>query len=177
MTESAHVTSIAAIREFKANVTTFREELSMVLDQIRHKILHAIEYIERDRPVYWKNQVRRGFDDVAEARSRLAACELRRSGDFRPSCIEEKEALALARRRLRQAQETVEHVRRWGLKLRSEWDEFQGRTAQLDNCIQESAPQALRYLERVASILESYADLKSQPEQSQAPSTPDETSS
>ena len=161
MSESAHVTSIMAIRDFKANLTTFREEIGLVLDEIRHKILYAIEYIERDRPVYWKNQVRRGFDDVAAARSRLAACQLQKTVDFHPSCIEEKEELTMARRKLQQAQETVERVRHWGFQLRNELNEFHGRTAQLDHCLHEGVPQALLFLERAVTILESYAEVRS----------------
>ncbi len=175
MSESAHVTSIAAIRDFKAKMTTFREEIILVLDEIRHKILHAIDDIERDRPIYWNKQVRRSFDDVATARSRLATCKLSRTADFHPSCIEEKEAMALARRRLQHAQETVDQVQRWSLKLRSEMNDFQGRTAQLDHCIHEGAPQALRFLERAASILESYADVRSQAGGRSEEAQPDDT--
>jgi hypothetical protein len=154
------VTSFAAIRDFKANLTTFREDIALVLDEIRHKILNAIDYIERDRPVYWKNQIRRGFDDVAAARSRLSACQLQKTADFQPSCIEEKEELAMARRKLRRAQETVERVQHWGFKLRNELNEFHGRTAQLDHCMHDGVPQALLFLERAATILESYADVR-----------------
>lgn len=160
MAESAHVTSIAAIRDFRAAVLAFHDEADQALGAVRQQVLKALDWFEHDRPQFWKLQVRRGFEDVAEARSRLMSCQMKEVAGHRPSCYEEKEALRHAQRRLRKAQEKVELTRRCANQLRHELDELKGRLAPLEGFLAGEVPRMLALLERVCTILEDYAGVR-----------------
>lgn len=163
MGQSAKVTSISAIREFRAAVIEFQDEADQALGAVRQQILKALQWFEHDRPQFWKLQVRRGFEQVAEARSRLMTCQMKEVAGHRPTCYEEKEALRLAQRRLRIAQEKVELTSRSANALRHEIDELKGRLAPLEGFLAGEIPRMLALLERVSKILEDYAGVVTEP--------------
>jgi len=160
MSDSAHVTSLDAMRDFRAALIGFREETISSLDAMRQEVHKAIDWLEHDRGVYWRERVRKGFDDISAARIALENCRRRGVAGHKPSCIEEQAALKKAKDRLATAQEKVELVRRWSQKVREEADEFRARVGQLSRCIENDLPQAVALLERMLAALEEYADLR-----------------
>jgi hypothetical protein len=156
---SAHVRRISVIRDFRARLIRFAEEVEGALLSVQSEIQRASEWIEQDRPRYWTVQVQKAFDQVAAARTALNTCQMRTVAGRRPSCIEEKQALASARRRLQHCQEQIERVKRWSTKIRHESDEFRGRLAGLRRLLEFDIPRALLLLERTADVLEAYADI------------------
>src|SRR4051812_19107517 len=115
MGDSANVRSLDVIRDFKAALVRFEEEACIAMAALRQEIVRALDWLEHDRPIYWKEQVRRSFDAVAKARTDLDACRRRTVADHRPACIEEQLALRKAQERLKTAEEKVELVRRWAI--------------------------------------------------------------
>jgi hypothetical protein len=76
----------------------------------------------------------------------------------RPSCIEEKVALDKAKRRLQFCQEQIDRVKKWGVKLRHEIDEFRGRLAGLQKCLDSEVPEMADMLARSLAALTAYAE-------------------
>lgn len=155
----AHVRDIDAIREFRAALVRFSEELAGTLDALRIELQRIAAWIEQDRPFYWTGQVRRAFDKVAETRTALTTCQMRTVAGRHPSCIEEKVACEKAKHRLQHCQQQVERVKRWEHKLAHDSDEFRGRLAGLQRLLEGDIPRMLALLEKISTILESYADV------------------
>lgn len=162
MGPSARVTSIDAVRAFTAALRCFGEEASGALTDLELEVTRAVEWIQHDRKGYWTQQVRRGWDGVAEARSNLErAMTFRRVADHRPACREEKMLLEKMKRRLRVAQEKVEAVRRWSYAVDRAVTECRSSVSQFARWLEVDLPQALAALEGISSALESYVGLKS----------------
>ncbi len=156
---SAHVRSIPAIREFRAAVQVFLEEAQASLETMRIELQRALEWIEHDRPQYWQMQQRRAYDLVASTRTALETCRMRTVAGRTPSCIEEQQAHAAAQRRLEHCREQIDRVRKWGLRLHHEANEFRGRLTGLRRMLEQDLPRLIALLERTAEILESYAEV------------------
>lgn len=163
MAGMANVRSIPVIREFRGAVQLFLEEAQGSLDAIAMEMQRAFAWVEEERPHYWDSQVRRAFDRVAQARSALHTCTLRTVADHRPSCIEEKQELAAAKRRLEYCQEQTERVKKWAVKIRHEADEFRGRLSGLRRTLDNDVPKLLALLDQAAAALEAYADVNAPP--------------
>jgi hypothetical protein len=159
MSTAANVRSIPAIRDFRSAVQVFLEEANGSLDMIRMGLQRAFEWIEHDRPQYWQAQQRRAFDLVAATRTALETCQMRKVAGRQPSCIEEKQAHAAAKRRLEECRERIERVKKWSIKLHHDANEFRGRMSSLGRALEQDVPKLLALLERSAAILEAYADI------------------
>lgn len=156
---AANVRSIAAIREFRAAVQVFLDEAQGSLDLMRMELQRAFEWIEHDRPHYWEGQMRRAFDLVAQTRTALETCLMRTVAGHRPSCIEEKQAHAAAKRRLEHCREQINRVKQWTVRLHHEANEFRGRMASLQRALEHDVPRLLALLHQTAEILEQYAEI------------------
>lgn len=159
MSGTANVRSIPAIRDFRAASQIFLDEAKAALDMIRMELQRAFEWIEHDRPQYWQMQQRRAFDLVAQTRTALETCLLRTVAGRQPSCIEEKQAHAAAKRRLEHCREQIERVKKWSIKLHHEANEFRGRMSGLQRVLEQDGPRLLALLQRLAEILEQYAEI------------------
>jgi hypothetical protein len=159
MTESANVRSLSAIQDARAALVRFQEDAGQALDSLRQVLNQAQDWLEHDRPLYWREQVRQSYDEVAQTRTDLEACKRRTVADHRPSCIEEQKAYRKAQERLRNAQEKVDRVRHWAIQVRQESDEFSGRTGQLRRCLEDDLPRMQALLDRMLASLESYAGI------------------
>ncbi|MBX3442973.1 MAG: hypothetical protein KF774_11245 [Planctomyces sp.] len=173
MSGNAQVQSIPALRELQAALASFRDDASSSLDMMLMELQRAVDWIEHDRPAYWQLQTRRAFEQVAATRTALNTCQMRTVAGRRPSCIEEKEAYAAARRRLQHCQEQVERVKRWSIKVRHEVDEFRSRLSALRRRLDGELPKSVAALDRMAAALEEYAGLVRESSPPAAPSAED----
>lgn len=171
MARGAKVRSIDAVEAFSASLKNFEEETSGALMSLGMEVSRALEWIHHERKEYWKQQVRRRDDKVAEARGDLARCMTYRSTDERPSCHDEKIAVEKAKRRLRVAEEKVQVVRHWSRVVDHEVHEFRGNINHLSHWLQVDHPQSVAALERMMSALSAYVGLQSSV-QSDAGNTP-----
>jgi hypothetical protein len=152
------VTSIEALESLRAALKKFDEEGIASLQAIKLTLQKAIDWVEIDRPAYWKTQTKLAFDRVAAARTALSTCQMRTVAGRHPSCIEEKVALDKAKRRLQFCQEQIERVKKWGVKVRHEADEFRGRIAGLQKCLDGEVPAMAEVLSRSIAALTAYVD-------------------
>lgn len=157
MSESANVRSIEAIRDFEAALIQFHDVAGRSAANLQQQSRRMLQWLELDRPVFWKRQVELGHQQLAEARTRLTQCMMRRTGDFKPSCFDEKKALAKAKANLEYARQQIQVVKQWTIKSKTEAEEFNGRQAQLTRLLEGDIPRMCALLQRIVSKLEQYA--------------------
>jgi hypothetical protein len=158
VTGSAHVTSIDAIAAFGAALRNFEDQSTRALVSIDEQAKGALQWLEHDAPAYWRGQIRQRYDDVARTRTALETCRMRKVADNRPACLEEIAAHRTAQRRLQEAEEKVEDVRRWAQKVREEIDEYRSRIAKFRLGLERDMPRTLALIDRTVATLDSYAD-------------------
>lgn len=156
---SANVTSIEAVREFRAALIQFAEEAGAALETMTAQIHRALDWVEHQQPTHWQQQIKLAFDEVAETRMTLETCMLRTVAGHRPSCIEEKQNHKAAKRRLEYCQQMVPKVKQWSVKFRHEADEYRGRMGALDHMVHVDLPRLIALIDRTATALEKYADI------------------
>lgn len=158
MTTPAHVTSIEALHAFRGSLIRFADEATSAVDSLRQEVLRTMEWIEHDRPGYWKQQLKKGFDGVAQARTQLEIAQMRGFEGQGSSCIEEKKRLSTAKQRLQFAEDQIQVVRQWAIKLQRESDDFRSRTGHLEGILKRELPMAIAKLQRMAESLDRYAE-------------------
>jgi hypothetical protein len=164
MPRLARVTSTDAVQRMSTSLKTFAEEATGALAELEMQINRIAEWIGHDRRQYWENQVRNGWQEVSEARAALERARLKRIGDEHRECREEKALLDRAKRRLAEAQEKVQVVRRWTIALEQECREFRGNVSQLATWLQAEFPRAAAGLDRMVRALDTYVAVGALPD-------------
>ena len=159
MNGSANVSSIEAIRHFKGTLLGFEEGAAHALSNLQQEIFRALDWLENDRPGYWQEQIRRGYDAVAETRIIYERCRMKTVGEQQAACLEEKQAWQTAQQRLATAQDKLKTVQRWTIRIHQEIDEYRGRIGRLQRCIETDVPHMATLLERMLDSLDIYASV------------------
>lgn len=135
----------------------FSHRANDAIENMNGEIRRTIDWIEHDRPAYWKQRVQKAFDGVAEAKANLHRCLMYPINDEQPSCAEERAALKKAEAHLAHCREKQQRVRGWAQTLRHEIHEYEGRIANLKTLVESDAPRTVALLDRTLASLEKYA--------------------
>lgn len=166
----ANVHSIDALRDVRAALIRFQERAETALGELRQKIDRTVDWLELDRPNYWKEQERRAYDQVATARVAYETCRLRTTGGRRSDCIEEKKALERAKARMEYVRQKQEVVRKWMVQAGREANEYRSRTSTFQRAIENDLPVMIAQVGRMIEAIEAYAELNTgQPGDSSQP--------
>ena len=153
---SANVQSLEAIEAVRGALTLFIDQVADALTELDIEMRRVLQWLEHDRPRYWKTQTRIAGDQVHEAQQALHRCLMFPIANERPSCYEEKAELKKARARLAYCEEKAERVRHWQRTLEHELFEYHGRISQLVHVIEADVPQAIGVLHKILRRLEEY---------------------
>lgn len=156
---TANVHSLEAIDTVRLALAKFDDQVRDALVGLEVEMRRILEWLEHDRPKYWKTQMRRAIDQTHEAQQALHRCLMFPIADERPSCYEERAALKAAQARYEYCQEKVERVRHWQQTVRHELFEYQGRISRLVKLVEVDAPQAIGVLQKILCHLEEYQSL------------------
>jgi hypothetical protein len=156
----ANVRSFDAIESMRAALASFRDELTQSLSMIDIEMRRMLDWLEHDRPRYWKHQVRSAVDGVTEARAALHRALMYPIADERPACYEERAALKAAEARFAYCQEKEERLRHWIREVRHEMFEFEGRIAQLNDIVEIDVPQAVAIVNKLLARLQEYESVR-----------------
>jgi hypothetical protein len=161
MRQQAKVNSVVALKELRAALAKFAETASAALDEVHSDIQRTQTWLIEDRRRHWKNQVR-----LRQERYVQAKLALKRKGIFdlalagaRTSAIDEKKALAIAERQLREAERREARTRSWILQLEKELSDYRAATQGLSGAIDTNIPNARARLEKMVESLEAYVAL------------------
>jgi len=108
----ANVRSLDSIKDFRVALINFSEDAKNALTGVEMEIRHFRNWLERDRLGYWKGQVKKNMEAVAEAKADLFRRQLSQSNSESVSDADQKEALRLAKRRLKEAEDKVEKIKK-----------------------------------------------------------------
>lgn len=160
MNTTARVESIDALRDLRAAVLKFVEQVRVALDEAGSQARRAQTWVQRDQAVYWQAQIRRRQDEMNRARLALLAKQAQKAPDGGgPSCVEERKALELARRRLEQANQKAAAVRQWIPRLEREVHGYMAVTSGLGRMVDLEGPRVAAQLDGMIDALERYLAL------------------
>jgi lysyl-tRNA synthetase class I len=170
MSSPAQVRSTDAIEALRASLLKFQQRVQIAVDVLDGELHRASNWVEHDRPSYWKQQTHDAEDAVHAAKLELERCLMMTVAGQRPTCREQKAALEAAKARRAYCQEKCESVRRWQRNFRHEQFEYDGRIGQLRRAIELDVPKAAALLQSILRRLEEYQIER--PPESSIPSEP-----
>jgi hypothetical protein len=161
MAKTARVKSLDALQAMAAALECFRDDARSALDDLEMEIRRAVQWIGEDCREYWKQEVRRGWNRITEAKLQLEHAETfrRMEGQHSP-CVEEQKALARAKQRLELAEGKVKAIAYWAAAVERAVNEYRAIRAHVNNWLDADFPKAVALLGRMSEALEAYVRLQ-----------------
>ena len=161
MSQYARVHSVAMLKQLRSSLATFAETTAIALDEVSSEIQRTLTWLNENRQRYWKTQVR-----LRQERYVQAKLAVKRKGMFdlalagvRSSAVDEKKALAIAERQLREAERRLARSRSWVLRIDKELSDYRATIHGLTGALEVDIPNARARLEKMVESLEAYAAL------------------
>jgi len=158
----ARVTSIDALRTFRAALATFRSEAIDALAANDLDIRRAFDWLTEQRQ-FWQRAVREMQDEVTHCKAELFRRQTVLPGERVPDCTQQIKALRLAQQKLEHAEERVKACRRWEPTLQRAVDEYQGPARQLGSLLDGDLPRSAALLDRMIASLDAYVAVAPKP--------------
>lgn len=153
---TANVRSTDAIKEFRMHLVNFAEEARNALTSTEMEIRQVRNWLERDQLPYWRSQIKKCREMVSMARTELHRRQLSQSNSDAVSDTEQREALREAQRRLREAEEKVDRIKRWLPVLEHAVSEYHSQAQPLGDRLAGGFVATLIMLDKTIAALDSY---------------------
>jgi hypothetical protein len=171
MSDSARVTSIDALRDWKEAVCVFKDDAAEALCANELEIRRFFDWLDQQTK-YWQNEVRRREDLVVQARNALVRKKMMVTPAGRePDTIEEEKALRRAKAMLAAAEEKLETARKIVPVVRRAVEEYEAPARRLSGMLDSDVPQALALLGQKLDALDAYLSTAPPPAPAPPPST------
>ena len=157
---SAQVLSIQALEAFKGHLTRFNAQAQEILNATEIEIRRTLDWLQ-ERLNYWRNEVRRRQEILAQAERALAAC---RAGGWydkngyyhEPPCTAQWDAVRRARTYLAEAEAELRTVQEWTRLVERQAEEYHRQAQRLKAWLDGELPKANAFLERKLATLHAY---------------------
>jgi hypothetical protein len=156
MAEAARVTSIEAVQDFQVFLAKVCQDTREALVSVEMEARRTLDWVRHEQAAFWQRTVRDLHEEVTQAKAALFRKQLTGMSGHKPDLIEERDAVRLAQARLAEAEEKVEHCRRWGPLLQRAIDEYQPPARLLAAMVEGDPPECVVLLEQVLASLEAY---------------------
>ena len=156
MPQTAKVTSIEAIDAYKASLIVYLEKAGCVLDDVSDDVVRTRIWLQTDRQLYWKNQMRQRTRELAQAEQELLTARL--SG-LEEAIKGRQMAVNKARLDLREAEERLTRVKQWMRQFETQVESRAKVVMQLRHSLAHDMRRAVAFLEGAAATLAAYADM------------------
>lgn len=155
MSNSAHVTSLESLQEWKAALCTFTAEARDALSAVEMEINRALDLVN-DQQKHWYAAVRKAEDLVFQAKNDLARRKMMRFNDRPADTTEQEKELKKALAKLEYAQEKHEATKHWLRELPHAIKDYDSPARQLANFLEADMPKADALLQSKLEALDSY---------------------
>lgn len=170
MSQFARITSLDALREFKAAIADFAEQASLSLSEAQSDAQRTIWWIQNDRYAHWQREKKKRTDKLAQAKADLFRAQLA-SSDTRTSAVVERKNLAKAQHLLDESEEKLRCIKKWQHMLEREFMLFKAGCGQVASAVAGDLPSAITRMDKMISSLEAYVALAA-PTSGIVPSSP-----
>jgi len=158
MGDFVRITEVAALQELRGGLLVFAEHAAAALCEAEGDIRGTIRWLEQQQLAYWQGQLVKRQEACTAAKQAL---QFKKAMEKNPlgikySYVDEKKALALAQRRLEEAQTKLAHVKRWIGVLEKAAFEYQSAVQGLLGMLETQIPNACAQLDAMTAALEGY---------------------
>jgi hypothetical protein len=155
MGPSARITSIEALKEFRASLCNFGHDAREAITATELEIRRIIDSLEA-KLKYWQNQVGVRQEEAARAKAELIRRQQGQRQGWGSGTTEQEIALNKAIRRLREAEDKLEKTRHWQNVLPRALAEYEGPSRQLTAMLDADLARGLAILDQRIDALNAY---------------------
>ena len=161
MANYARVESIESLKALRASVVKFIEAADRATVEADAEIDHTLDWVRREQSAHWRGQIRRRTEGVHRAKEDLSRKRMSFTvSGSPPSTVDEEKALAIAGRRLEEAEEKVKAVKAWAQRIVKERTVYKGLTGPIRSLLGGDLPRGLRELDGMLASLDAYLALE-----------------
>src|SRR5437763_1905388 len=149
MADSARIDSIDVLRSFRAALWKFAETANAALGDSESDVNKTLVWLENEQQTHWQHQVRVRTEAVAAAKDKVRQKQLFKDSTGRQqSAVDEMKLLAIAQRRLQEAEQKLAATKSRARRLQREAQNYEGGGQRLETVISVGPPLAVAGLER-----------------------------
>jgi hypothetical protein len=160
MSNRANVTSLDALKAFRANLIIYVTKARPTLEEVGADVLRTRLWLENDQRSCWENQIRRRTRILEEAQAALFSSKL---SNLREVTVAEQTGVLMARRALAEAEEKLTLIKHWTREFDNRTQPMTRQLEKLHTVLSNDMTQALAFLTRAIDTLEEYARMGSHP--------------
>ncbi|NCC52548.1 MAG: hypothetical protein EOM20_15205 [Spartobacteria bacterium] len=151
--QPAHVTSIEALRQFRARLIVYQDKAAKALDEVAAELARTRQWLEGEQHSYWAQQLKQRGRALEEAKQTLLRA---RMSSLRQTSSAEQLAVKKAERELAHAREKMRAVKKWRLQFDNQVIPLTGQLSRLHTFLSGDLPGAIRLLNQTITHLEDY---------------------
>ena len=160
MADSARISSIESLPEFRAAIWKFAETAQVSLGDAESDLSRTLHWLEGEQTSYWSGQIRKRKEIVTQCADKFREKRLFKDASGRvPSAVDEEKALRIAQRRLEEAEEKLIAVRKYIRLLQKAVHDYKGSVQGLTSAVAHDLPVAVAKLDRLSGLLRQYVEL------------------
>lgn len=159
MGDSARISSVQPLRDMKAALGEFIDAANVAFANVDAEIGRMSQWLQQERPAYYKHAVRRATDAVTKAKSELSRKQYMRAPEP-VSVVDEKKQLEKLKRRLEELERKQDLVRQWGPRFEREAMMYKSSCRALSELVSATLPKAIQRLEKMSQAIEDYIRLQ-----------------
>ena len=168
MRQTARVTSIDALKDFKRALDQFMTVAATALGEAASHVQRTTWWIENEQTTYWKAEQRKRGARLAEAKNELFRAQLE-AQQTQASAVLERRRVDKCQAAFDEAVTKLANIKRWRRILERESILYKGATQQLGRALEGDCPVALAKLDKMVDALERYVHLPAPVMEEEAP--------
>ena len=158
MAESARVTSLDALRDFKAALQVFAEDVTVALSEATSDAQRGLWFVATDCKAHWARELKKRGERLQQAKAELFKKQLE-SNDTRTSAVVERKNVQKWEAGVAQAEQKLARIKHWATALERDFMLFKAGVQGMSNIVASEIPSATARIERMTKSLEAYLHL------------------
>lgn len=158
MPGQAQITSIEAIEAFRAQLVVYLAQMRPALDEIGTEVMRTRAWLEDDRERYWQQEMRKRGRKLEDAKQELFTASMSKLG----SSSFQQMAVQRAQRDVREAEEKLIIIKKWGRDLENKTSPPVKQMEQLQGFLTVEMERAVAYLDQALTALAAYQSVMPQ---------------
>lgn len=150
------VSSIDVLRSVRESLVLFTDDAQAALGSMESEIRRCIDWLSHDQRMYWQSEVKRRHEALSQAKAELHRKQLSQMSGQNAHDSEQREAVRIAKRRLEEAEDKVELVKRWLPEVERAVMEYLGQARSFADLLEFDVERSTELLDRMVAALEDY---------------------
>ncbi len=154
MSQRANVTSVDALKAFRANLLVYLSKARPALEEAGSEVMRVRNWLQNDQRAFWTAQLRRAARQLEEAEAALFGATLSK---VQKVSAAQQAAVVKARRAVAEAEEKLRRLKQWDKEYENQTQPLLKRSEKLSNLLSVDVPNAVAHLSEVIDTLEKYS--------------------